>query len=557
MTSPSGRPARLVSLSLLLLALLLAAPATAEYLGGITFDKATPSFLPHGEQVVVTIDYKIDEPAGGRVFARPYTDGAPSPGYAASGAALLPQGTGTTTQSFTITAGEVVVDEVRIYLVSADQSETRLEIFVPVHFQYGPHGVFNVQPNHSQFSRLRHGMDLVIDFDYAVSAPGCKIYARPMNGNALAPGYSASGSPDLPPSGSATQSFSFDQDADITHIRFRVYALDNTTLLAEFFVPWDCHWRQWGIYDIAFNHPTQAHLHNSQNVVASFTIDHEDPNGVRVWIWSLQDGGYCPGSVYQGSALEPAGPHAVTRYTRVNAGMETVDAIRFIVGLPDDFYLTFDVRRWFHYGPHALQDVVFDPAPPAILSIGERLDLDVGYVTDAADGVRVFARGAYEGELLFGMTSSGSPVHPAPAGMASYWLSYGGDTTANQVRIWMTPPDQSETYLEVFQPGWFIWAGSGTVTPVTTPVAVTHLGACYPNPFNPTTTVPVTLGRAARARLAVYDLRGRLVAILHDGDLPAGAHAFTFDGRGLGSGAYLARLTTPDGVQTRALTLIK
>ena len=555
------RPSRLASRWLFplvaLSVLLLAATASAEYLGNITFDKATPSFLPNGERVNVSIDYKIDDPAGRRIYVLPYTNGSPTPGYGVSGSVVYPQGTGTAISFLTIVSGTALVDEVRVYTRDPDFTETPLEMFVPAIFRFGPHGVYNVQPDHSKYSRLRHGMSLSMTFDYGVDAPGCKIYARPINGSQLEPGYSASGSADLPPSGSYSQNFSFDADADVTHIRFQIYALDNSTLLDEFFVPWDCHWREWGIYDMSLNHGNVTSLHNSQNLESSFTMDHVDASGLRVWIWTIQDGDYCPGSVYQGSVLEPVGAHAVTRYTRVNTGTETVDAVRFIVGTTSEIYMQFDVPVLIDYGPHALQNFDFSPGSPAIMSYGERLDMTYDYVTDEAAGVRIFARAAYQYEGLFGMTSAGSPLYPAPSGGGTFWMTYNSDQFADMIRFQMVSEDQSLTFLEWFQPGYFLWGASGTITDVVDIPAVATLGHCYPNPFNPTTTIPLNLGRGTHVRLAVYDVRGRLVRTLQDGAMAAGDHLFTFNGDGLASGAYIARLDTPAGVHTQRLTLVK
>jgi hypothetical protein len=557
MSRPDLRPGRFVGVSLLLLALLLAGPAHAEYLGNVSFDIASPSFLPHDARVYVSIDYKIDVPEGRRIYVIPYTGGAPTPGYAVQGSPVYPQGTGTATSYFTIQYGEVLVDHLRVYTRDPDFTETPLELFVPVNYRFGPHGVYDVQPDHAPYSRLPHGTDLTISFSYGVDAPGCKIYARPWNGSHLEPGYAASGSADLPPSGSYSQHFSFDGDADISHIRFQVFALDNTTLLAEFFVPWDCHWREWGLYDISFNRDMLSSVHNSQQTVASFTIDHEVPEGVRVWVWCIQDGEYCPGSSFQGSVLEPTGPHAITRYARVASGSQTVDHIRFLVGQVDEYYLTFDVPLRLDYGPHALQDIEFAPASPAILSPDERLEMTFSYLTDEAAGVHIFGRAALDGAPLFGMTSAGSPLYPAPSGTGDFWLSYDSDTVADSIRLQMVSDDQSQLFLEWFEPGHFVWASSGTVTPAAPPAADTILEPCYPNPFNPTTTIPVNLARAAAVRLSLYDVRGRLVRTLHDGPLAAGQHLFSVDGRGMSSGTYVCRLQTPRGTHTQRLTLVR
>ena len=83
------------------------------------------------------------------------------------------------------------------------------------------------------------------------------------------------------------------------------------------------------------------------------------------------------------------------------------------------------------------------------------------------------------------------------------------------------------------------------------------LDAAYPNPFNPTTTVPFAVPERGDVRLAVFDLLGREVALLADGAYDAGHHTARFEADGLPSGTYLVRLTTPAGVFTQKLLLMK
>jgi hypothetical protein len=89
-----------------------------------------------------------------------------------------------------------------------------------------------------------------------------------------------------------------------------------------------------------------------------------------------------------------------------------------------------------------------------------------------------------------------------------------------------------------------------------------RLHAAAPNPFNPTTRIAYDLPRAGSVRLAVYDVRGHLLRVLHDGAMPAGRHAATWDGldssgRAAGSGSYLFKLVTDDGVRTVKAALIR
>jgi hypothetical protein len=67
--------------------------------------------------------------------------------------------------------------------------------------------------------------------------------------------------------------------------------------------------------------------------------------------------------------------------------------------------------------------------------------------------------------------------------------------------------------------------------PVAVPALALALGQNLPNPFNPATTIPFVLEATSRVLLRVYDVRGALVATLHDGVLEAGRHAIGWDGR--------------------------
>lgn len=79
----------------------------------------------------------------------------------------------------------------------------------------------------------------------------------------------------------------------------------------------------------------------------------------------------------------------------------------------------------------------------------------------------------------------------------------------------------------------------------------------YPNPFNPATSIRFNLPADAPVKLEVYDMLGRVVKVLVDGNLSSGNHEINFEARDLSSGMYLYRLETPDAVKTRLMTLLK
>ena len=79
----------------------------------------------------------------------------------------------------------------------------------------------------------------------------------------------------------------------------------------------------------------------------------------------------------------------------------------------------------------------------------------------------------------------------------------------------------------------------------------------YPNPFNPTTTLAVELAETGDVQLSIFNINGQLVQTLANGMMEAGQHELTFNGAGLPSGLYLARLSTAQGEQVTRLLLTK
>ena len=84
----------------------------------------------------------------------------------------------------------------------------------------------------------------------------------------------------------------------------------------------------------------------------------------------------------------------------------------------------------------------------------------------------------------------------------------------------------------------------------------------YPNPFNPTTQIAVDLPEAAFTELTVWNIMGQKVVTLHSGELNAGRHTISFDGRDtngkqLTSGMYIYRVKAGKYNATKKMTLMK
>jgi len=140
---------------------------------------------------------------------------------------------------------------------------------------------------------------------------------------------------------------------------------------------------------------------------------------------------------------------------------------------------------------------------------------------------------------------AGAPWRYASGGELSYGLAIG------PLRLRIAGGGGPEWLLSEVD-GVVVTASPGTLaTPA--PLAL----RAGPNPFNPATTLRFSLPAADRVRLEIFDLAGRRVGVLRDGVLPAGEHAVAWQPRDLGSGVYLARVSTSTRTDTARLVLVE
>jgi hypothetical protein len=79
----------------------------------------------------------------------------------------------------------------------------------------------------------------------------------------------------------------------------------------------------------------------------------------------------------------------------------------------------------------------------------------------------------------------------------------------------------------------------------------------YPNPFNPTTTIRFNLPQNSPVTLKIFDVLGREVITLIDGELNSGEHSVVFNAKDLTSGIYFCRLMTSSFHQIKLMQLLK
>jgi hypothetical protein len=81
----------------------------------------------------------------------------------------------------------------------------------------------------------------------------------------------------------------------------------------------------------------------------------------------------------------------------------------------------------------------------------------------------------------------------------------------------------------------------------------------YPNPFNPTTSISFSLPEnfAGNVSMKVYDLTGKEVAVLVNGQMNSGLHSVTFDGSKLSSGIYFYKISAGSYSDVKRMILVK
>ncbi len=193
---------------------------------------------------------------------------------------------------------------------------------------------------------------------------------------------------------------------------------------------------------------------------------------------------------------------------------------------------------------HALD--VADPREPVLISSAPLAHYAADLTLHAQ---RLYAMGFNWGHIL----SLSDPAEPQQTAVFPAWgqsgrgLAFNGDVTT--VGGWLLSL-RDETFAPASAPDQGPPPAAGVIL------------RAAPNPFNPATTVTFALDRAREVTLSVHDLRGRHVADLLTGALPAGEHRAVWRGRDaagrpVASGAYLLRLHGSGLEALQMITLVK
>jgi hypothetical protein len=109
-----------------------------------------------------------------------------------------------------------------------------------------------------------------------------------------------------------------------------------------------------------------------------------------------------------------------------------------------------------------------------------------------------------------------------------------------------SPNFQPESGSPVFNASYWTTTSSIKIKASDSQIIVTS----YPNPFNGSTNIELTLTKDAPVRVMVYNLAGALVSEIHNGELFKGTHRFRFDAKELPKGMYFGKVIVENQTQT-------
>ncbi len=89
-----------------------------------------------------------------------------------------------------------------------------------------------------------------------------------------------------------------------------------------------------------------------------------------------------------------------------------------------------------------------------------------------------------------------------------------------------------------------------------------RFGQNYPNPFNASTVIPIRLERPSQLQIKVFDVHGRMINTVIEGEITAGSHRFVWNGRTGGgarapSGMYFYEVRIGDRAYKKPMVLSK
>ena len=165
----------------------------------------------------------------------------------------------------------------------------------------------------------------------------------------------------------------------------------------------------------------------------------------------------------------------------------------------------------------------------------------------------------YEGNLVVGCLEGNGLFLVEPVEMGEY-TQIAQEVEFEDVYCFDFYPMYTPNFLFGTDNGIYLLYGGIGEDDNTLPVSSSC--CCYPNPFNPETTISFSMSEASEVEIDIYSIKGQKVKTLLAGSRAIGKHSVVWAGdddmgQKVGSGVYFIRLEIDDKVITRKAVLMK
>jgi hypothetical protein len=195
--------------------------------------------------------------------------------------------------------------------------------------------------------------------------------------------------------------------------------------------------------------------------------------------------------------------------------------------------------------------------------VTQNKDKDEEQVQILSNSLTLLARcnAAEEGDYLLARVEGelrGKEKFISPEGFLAVLLQVYTETASEEISFSLLKPDGREIVLAttiISEPGAILGDYPEFLELEATSMddqvmMTTQLKGCYPNPFNPSTTISFSLGEETQVNIDIYNLKGQKVRHLTSDNFSRGEHKLLWDGkddqgRKVASGIYFAEMRTP------------
>ncbi len=150
----------------------------------------------------------------------------------------------------------------------------------------------------------------------------------------------------------------------------------------------------------------------------------------------------------------------------------------------------------------------------------------------------------------FGHGNSNSPKH------YTFWDTTVVDTSIYVYRLKQINTDGSFEYSDTIHVNFHVTSVEYQFSEILP--GSFHLGQNFPNPFNPSTQIFISVVKPSNVSVKVYDILGKEIATLLNDFLSAGLYLLKFNAPSdLSSGVYIYQMSADGFIQTRKMILKK